>query len=126
MSCIDYGNDDYKCTIVVMLVDYDGTFMRSCLLTGPLCSDVGGDDEGVVRLRGLPFGCSKEEISQFFNGFEIVPNGITLSFDHQVSYDFYHDAYRSIFEILLKFCCLISVISVHLGKKHWRGLCSIY
>jgi len=45
--------------------------------------DVGGDDEGVVRLRGLPFGCSKEEISQFFNGFEIVPNGIALSFDHQ-------------------------------------------
>ena len=45
----------------------------------------GGDDEGVVRLRGLPFGCSKEEISQFFNGFEIIPNGITLSFDHQVS-----------------------------------------
>jgi heterogeneous nuclear ribonucleoprotein F/H len=44
-----------------------------------------GDEEGVVRLRGLPFGCSKEEISQFFNGLEIIANGITLSFDHQVT-----------------------------------------
>lgn len=24
--------------------------------------------DGCVRLRGLPFGCSKEEISQFFSG----------------------------------------------------------
>lgn len=24
--------------------------------------------EGVLRLRGLPFGCSKEEIVQFFMG----------------------------------------------------------
>uniref|UniRef100_A0A1E1WGD0 RRM domain-containing protein n=1 Tax=Pectinophora gossypiella TaxID=13191 RepID=A0A1E1WGD0_PECGO len=26
------------------------------------------DDMGIVKLRGLPFGCSKEEIVQFFNG----------------------------------------------------------
>lgn len=25
-------------------------------------------NEGVLRLRGLPFGCSKEEIVQFFSG----------------------------------------------------------
>lgn len=25
-------------------------------------------NDGCVRLRGLPFGCSKEEISQFFSG----------------------------------------------------------
>lgn len=25
-------------------------------------------DDGCVRLRGLPFGCSKEEIIQFFSG----------------------------------------------------------
>lgn len=25
-------------------------------------------DDGCVRLRGLPFGCSKEEIAQFFSG----------------------------------------------------------
>ncbi|KAK7502353.1 hypothetical protein BaRGS_00006306 [Batillaria attramentaria] len=37
--------------------------------------------EAVVRLRGLPFGCSKEEIAQFFTGFEIVPNGIMLPED---------------------------------------------
>lgn len=27
-----------------------------------------GSCEAVVRLRGLPFGCSKEEIAQFFTG----------------------------------------------------------
>jgi heterogeneous nuclear ribonucleoprotein F/H len=26
------------------------------------------DLESVVRLRGLPYGCSKEEIAQFFTG----------------------------------------------------------
>nr|XP_018669390.1 heterogeneous nuclear ribonucleoprotein H2-like isoform X2 [Ciona intestinalis] len=34
-----------------------------------------------VRLRGLPFQCSKEEVAQFFSGLEIVPNGITLPLD---------------------------------------------
>lgn len=26
------------------------------------------DSMGIVKLRGLPFGCSKEEIVEFFNG----------------------------------------------------------
>jgi heterogeneous nuclear ribonucleoprotein F/H len=39
-------------------------------------------DDGCVRLRGLPFGCSKEEIAQFFSGLEIVPNGISLLTDY--------------------------------------------
>ena len=39
--------------------------------------------DGTVRLRGLPFGCSKEEVVQFFQGLEIVPNGITLTMDYQ-------------------------------------------
>nr|CAD7590656.1 unnamed protein product [Timema genevievae] len=39
-------------------------------------------DDGCVRLRGLPFGCSKEEISNFFDGLEIVPNGISLPTDY--------------------------------------------
>ncbi|GLG99799.1 RNA-binding protein fusilli, partial [Gryllus bimaculatus] len=39
-------------------------------------------DDGCVRLRGLPFGCSKEEIAQFFSGLEIVPNGISLPTDY--------------------------------------------
>lgn len=34
--------------------------------TGPNCPETEGD--GLVRLRGLPFGCSKEEIVQFFAG----------------------------------------------------------
>ncbi|XP_023015742.1 heterogeneous nuclear ribonucleoprotein H [Leptinotarsa decemlineata] len=42
----------------------------------------GSNDDGCVRLRGLPFGCSKEEIAQFFTGLEIVPNGITLLTDY--------------------------------------------
>jgi len=49
--------------------------------TGPNCPETTGD--GLVRLRGLPFGCSKEEILQFFSGLEIVPNGITLPVDIQ-------------------------------------------
>ncbi|XP_077588404.1 heterogeneous nuclear ribonucleoprotein H isoform X3 [Stigmatopora nigra] len=49
--------------------------------TGPNCPETVGD--GLVRLRGLPFGCSKEEIVQFFSGLEIVPNGITLPVDIQ-------------------------------------------
>ncbi|XP_006824910.1 heterogeneous nuclear ribonucleoprotein H3-like isoform X2 [Saccoglossus kowalevskii] len=40
------------------------------------------DNDGCVRLRGLPFGCSKEEIAQFFGGLEIVANGITLPTDY--------------------------------------------
>uniref|UniRef100_A0A3B3SBZ5 Heterogeneous nuclear ribonucleoprotein H1 n=1 Tax=Paramormyrops kingsleyae TaxID=1676925 RepID=A0A3B3SBZ5_9TELE len=49
--------------------------------TGPNSPETTGD--GLVRLRGLPFGCSKEEIVQFFSGLEIVPNGITLPVDFQ-------------------------------------------
>ncbi|KAL0973829.1 hypothetical protein UPYG_G00211740 [Umbra pygmaea] len=49
--------------------------------TGPNCPETSGD--GLVRLRGLPFGCSKEEIVQFLSGLEIVPNGITLPLDFQ-------------------------------------------
>uniref|UniRef100_A0A2K6NLS6 RRM domain-containing protein n=1 Tax=Rhinopithecus roxellana TaxID=61622 RepID=A0A2K6NLS6_RHIRO len=49
--------------------------------TGPNSPDTAND--GFVRLRGLPFGCSKEEIVQFFSGLEIVPNGITLLVDLQ-------------------------------------------
>ncbi|XP_020893887.1 heterogeneous nuclear ribonucleoprotein F isoform X2 [Exaiptasia diaphana] len=41
------------------------------------------DFESVVRLRGLPYGCSKEEIAQFFTGFEIVPNGITITLQEE-------------------------------------------
>lgn len=37
--------------------------------------------ETVLRLRGLPYNCSKEEIAHFFSGLEIVPNGITITLD---------------------------------------------
>ncbi|EHB03419.1 Heterogeneous nuclear ribonucleoprotein H3 [Heterocephalus glaber] len=39
--------------------------------------------DGTVRLLGLPFGCSKEEIVQFFQWLEIMPNGITMTMDYQ-------------------------------------------
>ncbi|XP_071039079.1 heterogeneous nuclear ribonucleoprotein H3 isoform X2 [Parasteatoda tepidariorum] len=50
--------------------------LRKCGLDG---EEAFGD--ACVRLRGLPFGCSKEEIAQFFTGLEIVRNGITLPTD---------------------------------------------
>lgn len=34
--------------------------------SGPNQAD--GYQDAVIRLRGLPFGCSKEEIAQFFTG----------------------------------------------------------
>ena len=30
-----------------------------------------GNNDAIVRLRGLPFGCSKEEIAHFFSGMQI-------------------------------------------------------
>jgi len=41
------------------------------------------NEDAVVKLRGLPFGCTKEEIAHFFSGLEIVPNGIMLPADDQ-------------------------------------------
>uniref|UniRef100_UPI00358EBE62 heterogeneous nuclear ribonucleoprotein H2-like n=1 Tax=Myxine glutinosa TaxID=7769 RepID=UPI00358EBE62 len=41
------------------------------------------NQEGCVRLRGLPFGCTKEDILNFFVGYEIVPDGIVLPLDYQ-------------------------------------------
>ncbi|MDG2825266.1 hypothetical protein P7M50_25215, partial [Vibrio parahaemolyticus] len=49
--------------------------------SGPNSADSAND--GFVRLRGLPFGCTKEEIVQFFSGLEIVPKGMTLRVDFQ-------------------------------------------
>ncbi|CAG5034007.1 unnamed protein product [Parnassius apollo] len=40
------------------------------------------DDMGIVKLRGLPFGCSKEEIIQFFDGLTVAPEGVHLLYDH--------------------------------------------
>ncbi|XP_076586195.1 G-rich sequence factor 1 [Chaetodon auriga] len=39
-------------------------------------------EEGVVRLRGLPFTCTEADIAQFFSGLDIVENGITIITDH--------------------------------------------
>ncbi|XP_065221342.1 heterogeneous nuclear ribonucleoprotein F-like [Planococcus citri] len=39
-------------------------------------------DEGCIRMRGLPYGCTKEEVASFFSGLTIVPNGITFATDY--------------------------------------------
>ncbi|XKL66577.1 hypothetical protein PGB90_009997 [Kerria lacca] len=38
-------------------------------------------DECCIRLRGLPYGCTKNDITQFFSGLTIVPNGISFVSD---------------------------------------------
>uniref|UniRef100_A0A3Q3X176 RRM domain-containing protein n=1 Tax=Mola mola TaxID=94237 RepID=A0A3Q3X176_MOLML len=39
-------------------------------------------DDGVVRLRGLPFTCTEADIVQFFSGLDIVENGVTIVTNH--------------------------------------------
>ncbi|GBP68628.1 Heterogeneous nuclear ribonucleoprotein F [Eumeta japonica] len=39
------------------------------------------DDMGVVKLRGLPYGCSKDEILQFFNGLRVASDGVHILSD---------------------------------------------
>merc|ERR1719500_1183308 len=43
----------------------------------------GEESESVVRLRGLPYDCSKDDIKNFFDGLEITPNGILTTTDYQ-------------------------------------------
>lgn len=40
-------------------------------------------DDGVVRLRGLPFSSTEADISEFFSGLDIVENGVTIITDRQ-------------------------------------------
>uniref|UniRef100_A0A3P8WZ67 Uncharacterized LOC103397816 n=1 Tax=Cynoglossus semilaevis TaxID=244447 RepID=A0A3P8WZ67_CYNSE len=44
-------------------------------------AQVAADDSTVVRLRGLPFTCTEDNIVQFFTGLDIVENGITFVTD---------------------------------------------
>ncbi|KAI4871440.1 hypothetical protein NFI96_013067 [Prochilodus magdalenae] len=46
-------------------------------------TDESPSKDGVVRLRGLPFSCTEKEVTQFFTGLDIVPNGVTLVLDHR-------------------------------------------
>ncbi|XP_075903262.1 G-rich sequence factor 1 isoform X2 [Nelusetta ayraudi] len=40
-------------------------------------------DDGVVRLRGLPFSSTEADIIEFFSGLDIVENGVTIITDRQ-------------------------------------------
>lgn len=40
------------------------------------------NDDGCVRLRGLPFDCTEEDIVEFFGELEVLPQGITLVKNH--------------------------------------------
>ncbi|XP_034548236.1 G-rich sequence factor 1 [Notolabrus celidotus] len=40
-------------------------------------------NDGVVRVRGLPFSCMEGDIEQFFSGLDILQNGITLVIDNR-------------------------------------------
>lgn len=42
---------------------------------------VGPSGDNIVRLRGLPYGCTKQDIDSFFSGLQIIPHGITLTMD---------------------------------------------
>jgi len=37
-----------------------------------------GDSDGVLRCRGIPFGTSEAEVIEFFHGFEIAENGVSI------------------------------------------------
>lgn len=39
-----------------------------------------GDHTGFLRMRGLPFSASKEDIIQFFKGYKIIPDTIVLTY----------------------------------------------
>ena len=43
---------------------------------GPSDSDAGSD--GVLRCRGLPYGTSEAQVIEFFDGFEIAENGVSI------------------------------------------------
>ncbi|XP_064396265.1 heterogeneous nuclear ribonucleoprotein F-like isoform X2 [Halichondria panicea] len=43
--------------------------------------DGGGGGENVVRLRGLPFGASDDQVHDFFSGLSIMPGGIVIQRD---------------------------------------------
>ncbi|XP_041084549.1 G-rich sequence factor 1-like [Polyodon spathula] len=40
-------------------------------------------NDGVVRLRGLPFSCTETDVIQFFEGLDVTANGVTLVTDRR-------------------------------------------
>ncbi|XP_015787646.1 heterogeneous nuclear ribonucleoprotein F isoform X2 [Tetranychus urticae] len=50
---------------------------------GPTKTDIDPALDGYVRLRGLPFDCTKADIHEFFRGLSIARDGVVLPVDHQ-------------------------------------------
>jgi RNA recognition motif-containing protein len=48
---------------------------------GRMAEKVGGGSGGVVRLRGLPYRCTEDDIRQFFQDMVVPAGGITLQVD---------------------------------------------
>lgn len=44
-------------------------------------------DEGCIRMRGLPYGCTKEEVAAFFSG--IVNNSSVFIFMYYITKQYY-------------------------------------
>lgn len=60
--------------------------------------------DGTVRLRGLPFGCSKEEIVQFFQGTSSISQSLVV---------FY--VITQVFNLQNPFACLGDFLILYLG-----------
>ncbi|VDM41065.1 unnamed protein product [Toxocara canis] len=61
-------------------VEYNITGPERRLRTG---ISLPGRGTSVVRLRGLPYGCTNDEIVRFFHPLPIADNGIVMPYDHR-------------------------------------------
>ncbi|VDK44773.1 unnamed protein product [Anisakis simplex] len=61
-------------------VEYNITGPERRLRTG---ISLPGRDTSIVRLRGLPYGCTNDEIVRFFQPIPIADNGIVMPYDHR-------------------------------------------
>ncbi|XP_049326781.1 G-rich sequence factor 1 isoform X3 [Astyanax mexicanus] len=46
-------------------------------------SDMSPIKDGVVRIKGLPFNCSEEDVLEFFSGLDVAKEGVTFVLDHR-------------------------------------------
>ena len=69
-----------KCNFIMLLLVFKAKRAEmnwSLKHSGP--RDLMTEMEAIVRLRGLPYGCSKEEIANFFSGNQFNKNCIMVT-----------------------------------------------